>query len=172
LACGLELDHGGRRFRAGALRAGEERGKGEDADAWGRRGRERREGERACERGGKWRRHAGPGSSERKRDESAQRAGLAAGPGTAHAGRGKERGARGEREGEFGLGWAAFPFFFPFLLFLFFSTLKLFKPIYLNSNKFEFKPYKLNTRKIMLQHECTTILTLEKILFSYVIKLL
>jgi hypothetical protein len=40
---------------------------------------------------------------------------------------------------------------FPFLLFFFFSTLKPFKL---------FKPYKLNTRKIMLQHECTNKLIL------------
>jgi hypothetical protein len=46
------------------------------------------------------------------------------------------------------------------LLSFFFSILKLFKQNYLNSNKFEFKPYKLNTRKIMLQHECTNMLTL------------
>jgi hypothetical protein len=30
----------------------------------------------------------------------------------------------------------------------------------LNPNKFEFKSYKLNTRKIMLQHECTNNLIL------------
>jgi hypothetical protein len=49
---------------------------------------------------------------------------------------------------------------FPFLLFFFFSTLKPFKQFYLISNKFEFKPYKLNARKIMLQHECTNKLIL------------
>jgi hypothetical protein len=32
------------------------------------------------------------------------------------------------------------PLFFPFLLSFFFSTLKLFKQIYLNSNKFKFNP--------------------------------
>jgi hypothetical protein len=30
----------------------------------------------------------------------------------------------------------------------------------LNSNKFEFKPYKLHTNKTMLQHECTSKLIL------------
>jgi hypothetical protein len=46
------------------------------------------------------------------------------------------------------------------LLSFFFSILKLFKQNYLNSNKFAFKPYKLNTRKTMLQHECTNKLIL------------
>jgi hypothetical protein len=53
-----------------------------------------------------------------------------------------------------------FPPFFFFLLSFFFSTLKPFKQNHLNSNKFEFKPYKLNTRKTMLQHECTNMLIL------------
>jgi hypothetical protein len=44
--------------------------------------------------------------------------------------------------------------------FLIFSTLQLLKQIHWNSNKFEFKPYKLNTRKIMFQHECTNMLLL------------
>jgi hypothetical protein len=77
----------------GRCAPGKKGGKGEDADAWGRRGRERKEGERAHGRGGKWRRHAGPGGSERKREESVRGAGLAAGPGAAHVGRGRrERG--------------------------------------------------------------------------------
>jgi hypothetical protein len=82
----------------------------------------------------------------------------------AHAGR-KRDGPRGqlgprkrerERDG-FGPAARLFPFL---LLFFFFSTLKLFKEFYLNSNKFEFKPYTLNTNKTMLQHECTNKLIL------------
>jgi hypothetical protein len=71
---------------------------------------------------------------------------------------GKERG-----EGSWAVGrepaqesWAAFlsssfSFLFPLLTI---------QTIYLNSNKFEFKPYKFNTRKIMLRHECTNNLIL------------
>jgi hypothetical protein len=70
---------------------------------------------------------------------------------------GERAGPRGERERGAGRAAGLFPFL---LLFFFFSTLKLFKQFYLNSNKFEFKPYKLNTRKTMLQHECTNMLTL------------
>jgi hypothetical protein len=77
-----------------------------------------------------------------------------AGPSVGHVGReGRRTGRAGIR---FGLGWAAFLF----SLLFFFSILKLFKHNHLNSNKFEFKPYKLNTRKAMLQHECTNMLTL------------
>jgi hypothetical protein len=58
---------------------------------------------------------------------------------------GREEGKRGPRERERELGcWALFP---SLLLFFFFSTLKLFKQFHLNSNEFEFKLYKLNTRK-------------------------
>jgi hypothetical protein len=88
----------------------------------------------------------------------------------AHAGKGRRRDwAARERKGrpqgkrkreQAGLlGWAAALFSFLFF-FSFFSTLKPFKQFYLISNKFEFKPYKLNTRKIMLQHECTNKLIL------------
>jgi hypothetical protein len=86
---------------------------------------------------------------------------------------GKERGGkwarrvlvRVERRRERGRGeWAAglgcCSLFFPFLLFFFLSTLKLFKHFYLNSNEFELKPYTLNTIKTMLQHECTNKLIL------------
>jgi hypothetical protein len=55
--------------------------------------------------------------------------------------------------------WAGLAAFLFSLLF-FFSLLKPFKHNHLNSNKFEFKPYKLNTRKAVLQHECTNMLTL------------
>jgi hypothetical protein len=44
--------------------------------------------------------------------------------------------------------------------FLFFFCTQTIQTIYLNPNKFEFKSYKLNTRKIMLQHECTNNLIL------------
>jgi hypothetical protein len=69
-------------------------------------------------------------------------------------GRGEERGGKRGRE----LGWAkaaGLLFSSPLLLFFFFPTLKLFKRFHLNSNEFEFKLYKLNTNKTMLQHECT-----------------
>jgi hypothetical protein len=72
-----------------------------------------------------------------------------------HVERRRERG-----RGEWAAGLGCCSPFFIFLLFFFLSTLKPFKQIYLNSNKFEFKPYKLDTRKIMLQHECTNMLTL------------
>jgi hypothetical protein len=73
--------------------------------------------------------------------------------------RGKERkeGAR-ERGRERGFGLVA-GLLLSFLSF-FFSTLQPFKQIYLNSNKFESKPYTLNTNKTMLQHECTSKLIL------------
>jgi hypothetical protein len=67
--------------------------------------------------------------------------------GRKEGGEGKEMG-RAERSK-----WAALSF-----LFLFYT--QTFKQTHLNSNKFELKPYKLNTRKIMLQHECTNNLIL------------
>jgi hypothetical protein len=76
-------------------------------------------------------------------------------------GRGKkerERGPAGkERTGGMLGCWAAAPFS-SLLFFLFYP--QTIQTIYLNSNKFEFKPYKFNTRKTMLQHECTNILIL------------
>jgi hypothetical protein len=108
------------------------------------------------------------GQRERGRG-GARSARLAIGPGAAHAGKGEKRGmgCQGEKgpaqgEGEKRAGRAAglgCLLFFPLLSF-FFSILKPFKQTYLNPNKFEFKPYKLNTRKLMLQHECTNMLTL------------
>jgi hypothetical protein len=100
---------------------------------------ERREGERAA----RLRR-------EREREKRG-------GPSVAHAGgrRGKEARER-ERERV----WAAGLSFLSFSFSFFFSTLKLAKQFYLNSNEFEFKPYKLNTIKTMLQHECTSKLIL------------
>jgi hypothetical protein len=79
-------------------------------------------------------------------------------------GRGKkerERGPTGkERRGEM-LGWLAGCWALLPLLLLFFSFTQSIQTNYLNSNRFEFKSYKLNTRKkIMLQHECTNMLTL------------
>jgi hypothetical protein len=65
--------------------------------------------------------------------------------------RGKRRGGPREKRG-----WTGWALFFSFSLF----HLNLFTQIYLNSNKFEFKPYKFNTEKTMLQHECTTNLIL------------
>jgi hypothetical protein len=84
------------------------------------------------------------------------------GLGAAHAGKGRRRDwAARERKGQpqgkrkreqAGLqGWAAA--LFSFLFFFSFSFLH-------TNHKFEFKPYKLNTRKIMLQHECTNKLIL------------
>jgi hypothetical protein len=96
---------------------------------------------------------------EGKGREGGARAGKELGLGRGPRGE-ERRGARGGKKRGV-LGWVGLLLpFFPFLLFFFFSTLKPFKQIYLNSNKFEFKPYKLNTRKIMLQHECTNMLTL------------
>jgi hypothetical protein len=68
-------------------------------------------------------------------------------------------GPRGEERGKKGKGRPK-GFGSPFLLFFFFSTFKPFKQIYMNSNKFEFKPYKLNTNKTMRQYECTSKLIL------------
>jgi hypothetical protein len=73
--------------------------------------------------------------------------------------RGKEgeaRAGRAERKRSEGY-WALF---LSSLLFFFFPTLKLFKQFYLKSNKFEFKPFRLNTNKTMLQHECINKLIL------------
>jgi hypothetical protein len=74
----------------------------------------------------------------------------------------REELGRVERRGEGKEGRAerSFGLPFPFSFLFFFPTLKLFKQFYLNSNNFEFKPYKLNTRKTMLQHECTNKLIL------------
>jgi hypothetical protein len=76
---------------------------------------------------------------------------------------GKEEGARDGKGREELLGWArrgsGLPLSFPFLPSFFFYT-QTFKQHYLNSNKFEFKPYKFNTNKTLLQHECTNNLIL------------
>jgi hypothetical protein len=64
----------------------------------------------------------------------------------------REEGKRAEVEREKGVGW-----FLSFFLSFFFSTLKPFKQLHLNSNKFEFKP---NTNKTMHQHECANMLLL------------
>jgi hypothetical protein len=138
------------------------RGKGEDG-RWqaGPGGQRKKEeggsgwigpGQPPAQEGGKEWRSAGSGSwAERgprgKREEGGRREGR----------------PTGKREKENRPGWdtvwaglAAFLF----SLLFFFSLLKPFKHNHLNSNKFEFKPYKLNTRKAMLQHECTNMLTL------------
>jgi hypothetical protein len=107
------------------------------------------------------------GQRERERRHARAEEQGRAGPGVAHAGRkgGRGMGCQGEkgagpREGEGRrVGLARLSSLF-LLLSFFFSILKLFKHNYLNSNKFEFKPYKLNTRNTMLQHECTNMLTL------------
>jgi hypothetical protein len=106
---------------------------------------------------GRW--QAGPGGQRKKEEGGSVWIGLGQPPAQEgekewrSAGSGRRTGWAGIR---FGLGWAAFLF----SLLFFFSILKLFKHNHLNSNKFEFKPYKLNTRKAMLQHECTNMLTL------------
>jgi hypothetical protein len=69
---------------------------------------------------------------------------------------GEARAGRAEKKKKRGL----LALSFSSLLFFFFLTLKLFKQFYLNSNKFEFKPYTPNTNKTMLQHECTNKLIL------------
>jgi hypothetical protein len=71
----------------------------------------------------------------------------------AHAGR------REEEEGS-GLGPTGLAAFFSSSFLFSFPTLKLFKQFYLDSNKFEFKPYTLNTNKTMHQRECTNKLIL------------
>jgi hypothetical protein len=107
-----------------------------------KRERERREG---AARVGKLGRH-GPRRERKERQAS----------GSAWAREKRER--RGSpREREMVLGRVGLPF--SLLSFSSFPTLKLFKQFYLNTNKFEFKTYKLNTRKTMLQHECTDMLT-------------
>jgi hypothetical protein len=81
------------------------------------------------------------------------RSGLGRGP-RGREGRGESWAAgEGEERGLGRLGWALF------LSFSFPNSIPI-QIIYLNSNKFEFKPYKFNTRKTMLQHECTNILIL------------
>jgi hypothetical protein len=69
----------------------------------------------------------------------------------------------GEGEGNGELGWAKGMgcSFFSFSSFLSSFPNSIYSPKHhLNSNKFEFKSYKLNTGKIMLQHECINILIL------------
>jgi hypothetical protein len=62
----------------------------------------------------------------------------------------ERRGKKGIGLGQ-GFGVGLLPFIpFPFFLYSTHSNKH-----HLNSNKFEFKSDKLNTRKIMLQHECT-----------------
>jgi hypothetical protein len=65
------------------------------------------------------------------------------------AGEGEER-EKGNWAGPRVWGWAASFHSFSFFLYSTHSNKH-----HLNSNKFEFKSDKLNTRKIMLQHECT-----------------
>jgi hypothetical protein len=129
------------------VRVGEEgEGGRRGAGRWGQpvRGRERGEARSAGGQEGSWAGVAAGPRVEEKRGE------------WACAGREKA----GPREGEERrVGLAGLSSLF-LLLYVFFSILKLFKHNYLNSNKFEFKPYKLNTRKTMLQHECTNMLTL------------
>jgi hypothetical protein len=103
---------------------------------------------------------------ERGKEERGERLGWGqgkTGPGVAHVGRKGERGnglpgrERGRPKKESRPGCWALSLSSSFLIL---STLKLFKQFYLNSNKFEFKPYTLNTNNTMLQHECTNKLIL------------
>jgi hypothetical protein len=121
-----------------------------------------------------------PGRQRGREGEGAQLRLGRTGPGAAHAGRGEVKRGPREKGKHWAVGWAAgkgrregperrrekgwvglagLSSLF-LLLSFFFSILKLFKQNYFNSKKFEFKPYKLNTRKTMLQHECTNMLTL------------
>jgi hypothetical protein len=130
---------GGRKQGRGARRKGKELTGG---SRLAERERERREG---AARAGKLGRQ-GPRGERKERQAS----------GSAWARQKRER--RGSpREREMVLGRVGLPF--SLLSFSSFPTHKLFKQFYLNPNKFEFKPYKLNTRKTMLQHECTNMLT-------------
>jgi hypothetical protein len=119
------------RAMAGRGRKGEERGAARLRRKWAGRG--------PCGKKDRW--ASGSTWAREKRERRGKgRAGLGvAGP------RGEKRGeGRGPAQEILGC------FHFSSLLFFFFPTLKLFKHNYLNSNKFEFKPYKFNTRKTML----------------------
>jgi hypothetical protein len=142
-------------MRGGAgLAAGEER----------RAGRERAHVAAACVRGS-W---CGLGRGRKERERETLGWGKV---GSGRSPRGGKRGKRGEswasggpcgREGKGRLGWAKAAGLGCLLLFFFLSFFctQTIQTIYLNPNKFEFKSYKLNTRKIMLQHECTNNLIL------------
>jgi ribosomal protein L44E len=123
---------------------------GENAEAQAGEGRREREelglGETLRP---KERREARAGEKKRGREGPRGKKSWAA---VAHAGGRGERGA-GPRRGN-GCPFFSF-FFFPFL-----SYTQTNQTTHLNSNKFEFKPYKFHTRKIMLQHECTNNLIL------------
>jgi hypothetical protein len=127
--------------------------------------REREGGERRAQ-AGKRRRQAGP-SWQREGGREVRALGLVCTEGAGprrpmrgKKGRGREElGRRGEKRGERRTGRPK-GFVSPSLLFFFLLYTQTFKQNYLNSNKFEFKSYKLNTRKIMHQHECTNKLTL------------
>jgi hypothetical protein len=145
LACGL----GERRSPgiSGPSGARGRRKEGEGADAWDRAVRERVKG---AERAGGTAPTSGPRRSAEGREGKGAWAEGELGRGAAHAGRGKELGLggsfgpgrkrgrespRGKREGRgVWAGWLGWFLFFPFSS-LFFSKLKLFKQIYLNSNK-------------------------------------
>jgi hypothetical protein len=90
------------------------------------------------------------------------RRGAELGRGAAHAGErgGEEKGPRVRKRGFGLLGCRAAVLFSSSSSFLFLFYTQTFKQNYLNSIKFEFKSYKLNTRRKMLQHECTNMLTL------------
>jgi hypothetical protein len=152
LACGPELDHGGQRFQVAGARGGGRRGEVRGgADVRDRPGRGRKD-ERVL----------GLGRGRKRREERKPEGEKESGPawpmrgeggiGKREMGCGKKGPAQGEERELVGL--PSLP-----LLFFLFSTLKLFKQFYLNSNKFESKPYTLNTNKTMLQ-ECTNKLIL------------
>jgi hypothetical protein len=116
----------------GARMAEKERGRGaREKLGWLLASRPTREGGEEGKEGGGPRAALGRGKKEREREPA-----------------GKER--KGGMLGCCSLLFSSFFLFYP----------QTIQTIYLNSNKFEFKPYKFNTRKTMLQHECTNILIL------------
>jgi hypothetical protein len=99
-------------------------------------------GQREKERGGApgLRELAGSAHAREKRERGVLGLGIGLGHGKERGERARERG----RERGFGLVAGLLLSFLSFSPFLFLFYTQPFKQIYLNSNKFEFKPYKLN----------------------------